>query len=64
MTSASSFNILSDFLYFEGMCVWWTQVLKKSETLNIRFYDNIYMPPLLKVYVRCMWLIGVNSTEI
>ena len=45
MTSASSFSILSDFLYFEGMCVWWTQVLKKSETLNIRFYDNIYMPP-------------------
>ena len=51
MTSASSFNILSDFLYFEGMCVWWTQVLKKSETLNIRFYVNIYMPTPLKVYM-------------
>ena len=51
MTSASSFSILSDFLYFEGMCVWWTQVLKKSETLNIRFYVNIYMPTPLKVYM-------------
>ena len=61
MTSASSFSILSDFLYFEGMCVWWIQVLKKSETLNVRFYDNICMPP----HPKCMYTVcGQKKSEV